>query len=1466
MAAARIAPPVLAGPTGPFPLEGFHPAVRTWFARRFPDGPTEPQAHGWPLIAGGRDTLIAAPTGSGKTLAAFLVCIDRLWRRHAERGAVPERVEVVYVSPLKALAADIRENLERPLREIADVALELGLPSPELRVALRTGDTPAADRSRMLRQPPHFLVTTPESLFLLLTAERSREILRGVRTVIVDEIHAVAGDKRGAHLAVTVERLAALARGRLQRVGLSATQKPLDEIGELLAGFEVAEDLPLLAGGATAGEGEARARARPVARPCSIVDLGHRRELDLALEVPGSALEAVCSHEQWDEILDRIAGHVRAHRTTLVFVNTRRLAERLAHLLAERLGQGAVAAHHGSLSRERRLRVEARLRGGELRALVATASLELGIDIGPVELVCQVGSPRRIATFLQRVGRSGHARAATPKGVLYPTTRDELLECAALLRAVRAGELDRIDLPDAPLDILAQQVVAACAAEPMEEEALFRLLRRSRPFRALTRAEFDEVLEVLAQGVDTGRGRRGAWLHRDRVHGVVRARRGARLAALTSGGAIPETADYRVVADPDETFIGTVNEDWAVESQKGDIFLLGTHSWRIRRVEGGVVRVVDAGGAPPTIPFWLGEAPARSAELSRGVAELREEVARRLDLGGTPAAVGWLAESCGLSADAAEQVAAYVEAGRTALGVLPGARDIVFERFVDESGGSQVVVHAPFGGRVNRGLGLLLRKRFCVRFDFELQAAANDDVALLSLGARHGFPLEMLGAFLRRAGAPEALTRAVVLSPLFPARWRWNLGRSLLVLRFRGGRRVPPPIQRMEADDLMAALFPGLAQCQENATGPMEIPDHPLVRQTVRDCLHEAVDLPRLLTLLEAVERGEVRLHFRDTTEPSPFAHEILSGRPFTFLDDAPLEERRSRAVPLPRGLPAAPRDHTRIDPEAVARVGREARPEPRDAEELHDLLMGLGVVSAAALAELAPHPEREGLLAELAASRRVGRFTAPRRGAPELLTAAECVDLAGALFPEARLPAGLALPPALAGRPAPEPEEAAERVLRGHLECTGACTPSSLAEATGLPPSLVDAGLARLEAAGFLARGRFGPGPGEEQVCSRRLLARMHHLTRARLRASVRPVSARDFMRFLLRWQHAAPGVARAGRRGVLAVVEQLQGFEVQAGALEGAVLPARVAGYRSEWLDALCLSGEVVWGRMAVSAPDGGPGWLPSRATGITLARREDWPWLVRAVRGDRHPEPPTDGPGAELLRVLSERGALFAAELAEATPALRAAGREAVDAALLELVARGLVAADGFEPLRALLRGRRAGLRRVGRPGTGGARRRLRTAGLAPPPPSGRFARLPEPPADLDPHDLAEALAEQLLARYGVVFRDLLGRETLALSWRELVAALRRLEDRGQVRGGRFVAGFAGEHFARPDAVELLEHVRSQPRRGEEVELSAADPLNLVGVILPGPRIPAVAGARIRFRDGLPERDDPRVGARP
>jgi len=1389
-------------------LSGFDPLVREWFLNRFGQV-TEPQRLGWPEIRADRDVLIAAPTGSGKTLAAFLICLDGLVRAGRETE-LPDEIEAVYVSPLKALSNDVHKNLEIPLSEIAALAEQRGIRLAPIRTAVRTGDTTAWERRRMLDQPPHILVTTPESLFILLTAAKSREALRTTRTVIVDEIHAVADDKRGAHLALTLARLDALVnasgRPKPQRIGLSATVKPVEEV------------------------------ARFLSDRATVVDVGHRRDMDLAVEVPRDELGPVASNEMWEEIYDRLAELIREHRTTLVFVNTRRLAERVAHHLGERLGEKAVLPHHGSLSRRLRLTAEERLKKGELKAVVATASLELGIDIGSVELACQVGSPRSIAVGLQRIGRSGHWVGAKPKGRLFATTRDELIECAALVRAIRTGELDRLEIPQNPLDILAQQVVAEAAAADIGEEEFYALARGTWSYRNLDRRDFEAIVAIVSEGIATTRGRSGALVHRDAVNHRLRGRRGARLAAITSGGAIPDNASYQVVVEPEGTVIGTVDEDFAVESMAGDIFLLGTNSWRIRRVEAGRLRVEDARGAVPSIPFWRGEAPARTAELSLAVARLREETTARAP----DEAARFLETECGLDRAGALQAVAYVRAGAAALGALPDSRTIIAERFFDEAGGMQLVIHAPLGARINRAWGLALRKRFCRTFNFELQAAATDNGIVISLSEQHSFPLEVVFEFVRPETAEYLLTQALLASPMFTARWRWNASRALAILRFAGGRKVPPPIQRMRSDDLLAAVFPDQAACAENLPGDIRIPDHPLVKETIANCLEEAMDLDGLKRLLGAIQEGRVRTVAIDTAEPSPFSHEVLNANPYAFLDDAPLEERRARAVQLRRSLaPDLAAGIGALDPAAIAQVSAEAWPAVRDAAELHDALLTLCL--------LPPVPEWAEYHRELVSS---GRAATVDTGDHQFWSAAERVDLVRKLYADARITPPLEAPQATRGIPETE-EEAAAEVVRGWLECVVPGTCSGFAAKLAMPVWLVESALARLEASGQILRGHFSAAQtAEVEWANRRLLARVHRLTLGRLRGEVEPASTADFLRFLARWQHVARGTQLHGVDGTLAVIRQLEGYEIPAAAWESSILPRRVMRYRPEYLDCLCLSGEVVWGRhsphRAFEEPLPGRRVRPTRVAPVGFWLRGDNEVLAAAAQARPGPDA-LSHPAREVLEEIETRGASFFADLQRSTGRLPSE----IEDALWELVAAGLVTADGFENLRSLLDPKR-------RRGQG----RGRTA--RPRHAAGRWAILPRPAAAVDPAaaDAAtESFARQLLRRWGVVMRDLLARETLAPPWRDLLVALRHMEARGEIRGGRFAGAFIGEQFALPEAVDLLRAVRRDSRSDEDAAISAADPLNLSGILLPGPRVSALSGETLRLGRVAPAAEMPR-----
>ena len=1443
------------------PLAAFHPAVQGWFRRAFA-GPTPAQVAAWPTIHAGRSTLVAAPTGSGKTLTAFLAALDDLLRQGlAHGGELPDATQVVYVSPLKALSNDIHLNLEVPLAGIAEELLRLGLPPVDIRTAVRTGDTSQVERTAMRKRAPHILVTTPESLYVLLGSASGREMLASTRSLIVDEIHAVAGNKRGSHLALSLERLQVLCPQPLVRVGLSATQKPLSAVARFLTGGQ----------------------------DCAVVDIGHRRRLDLALEVPPVPLEAVMSNDAWELVYNRLAELIGEQRTTLVFVNTRRLAERAARHLSDRLGSAVVAAHHGSMAKEHRLAAEQRLKAGELRVLVATASLELGIDIGEVELVCQLGSPRSIAAFLQRIGRAGHQVGGVSKGRIFPTSRDELIECAALLDCVRRGELDRLQIPRAPLDVLAQQIVAEVACREWTEDELLALIRRAEPYAELSGEQYQAVLRMLAEGYTSRHGAHRAYLHRDAVTRSLRGRRGAQLTALTSGGTIPETADYQVLLEPQGLNIGTVNEDFAVESLAGDVFQLGNTAYRILRVEPGRVRVEDAQGQPPNMPFWLGEAPGRSDELSRAVGRLREEVDRRLEAGAAApscgagvipadapstgvqpgrvdnrealsandvdgvavvdketvvhptrrleAAIAWLTDELGLSLAAAEQIVDYLARARASLGVLPTQNTLVMERFFDESGGTQLVIHTPYGSRINRAWGLALRKRFCRTFNFELQAAATEDAIILSLSTSHSFALDEVWRYLHSNSAEQVLIQALLDAPLFGVRWRWVAGVALALPRMSGGRKIAPQIQRMRSEDMLATVFPDQVACVENLVGEREIPDHPLVMQTLDDCLHEAMDSEGWLALLRRMESGEVQLVARDLPAPSALAAEILNAKPYAFLDDAPLEERRTQAVLSRRWSdPESADDLGALDPEAIVAVAEEAWPQARNADEVHEALMGLACLTDA---EVLSNPQWPALLAALASAGRATRL--------------EVAEGEGVWGPLERLAQFQVLYPHVKGMPAltvpaefataGSEEEVLVDIVRARLSGFGPLPLPLIARALAQPASAVAVALASLEREGYVLRGRFTPQAREEEWCERHLLARIHRYTVKRLRREIEPVERSDFMRFLFDWQRLAPGRRGEGPEALAALLDQLEGYQAAASAWEGEILPARLKDYSGSWLDALCRSGRIVWTRLAgrQKASAG-----PVRSTPIVLLPRRQLPlWMTQAAGAEAQPSPRA----LRVVEALQRHGALFFDELLDEAHLLRSE----LEDALGELVAQGLINADSFAGLRALLVP--AGKRQShhGRRRRGGAY----LGGMAD---AGRWALLRRPNGEADATrpdpDRVEHIARVLLRRYGVVFWRLLEREADWLPpWRELLRVYHRLEARGEIRGGRFVAGLPGEQFALAEAVGLLRDVRKRPLDGALIRVSGSDPLNLAGTLLPGPKVAALTGNRVLYRDGIP-----------
>ncbi|SAL19153.1 Lhr family helicase [Caballeronia humi] len=1391
-------------------LAGFHPALVNWFGRTFP-GVTGAQARAWPLIRARRSTLVAAPTGSGKTLTAFLAAIDELVREGIERGgALPDETHILYISPLKALSNDIRVNLQEPLAGISGELAQLGLPPLEIRAAVRTGDTTQQERAAVRKRAPHILVTTPESLYVLLGSDSGRAMLSTTRTVIVDEIHAVAGTKRGAHLSLSLERLDALCAAPPVRIGLSATQKPIELVAQFLAG---------------------------VGNSCEIVDVGHVRARDLALDLPPMPLEAIMSNDMWERVYDRLADLVAQHRTTLVFVNTRRMAERAARHLTDRLGKSAVAAHHGSLAREHRLDAEQRLKRGELRVLIATASLELGIDIGDVELVCQIGSPGSIGGFLQRVGRSGHHVGGMPKGRLFPTSRDDLIECAALLDCVRRGELDALHVPRAPLDVLAQQITAEVSCREWSEDALYERFRRAFPYATLAREKFDAVVRTLAEGFTSRHGPRGAYVHRDAVSRTLRGRRGGKLTAVTSGGAIPDNADFAVLLEPQGLQIGTVNEDFAVESLAGDIFQLGNTSYRIQRIEGGRVRVENANGQPPNIPFWLGEAPGRSDELSYAIARMRGQIDASLGARhDTHAATRALALETGIDDEAARQIVDYLARARAALTVLPTQDTLVMERFFDESGGTQLVIHAPFGSRVNRAWGLALRKRFCRTFNFELQAAATEDAIVLSLTSAHSFELDEVWRYLRSNTAEHVLIQALLDAPLFGVRWRWNATNALALPRYAGGRKVAPQLQRMKSEDLLATIFPDQVACLENVVGERDVPQHPLVEQTIDDCLHDAMDSEQWLAVLRRIERGELRLVTRDLPAPSPLAAEILSARPYAFLDDAPLEERRTQAVLARRFRdPESADDLGALDAGAIDGVREEAWPAVRGPDEMHEALMSLACLSAA---EAEANDGWPAWLDALAQSGRATRLQIAQNDA--LWVPVERLMWVRAVYP--RAPMHPTLTPPAGFTDAWTEDDALVEIVRARLSGFGPLTVPVIARALALPASSVALALTRLEAEGYVMRGRFSPGATDDEWCERHLLARIHRYTVRRLRREIEPVERQDFMRFLFEWQHLAADTRAEGRDALMSVVEQLEGFEAPAVAWEEEILPARVADYSGYWLDEASRSGKIVWSRPGGRSRAAGG---PVRGTPIVLLPRRNLAAWSALMRPDEAPEMSSR---AQVVHdALKTHGAMFFDELLADARLLRTE----LETALGELVALGLVNADSFAGLRALLApaAKRNAFSR--RPRRGG----MFIGGMDD---AGRWAllRRVQPQGAEAASDPVEHAAMVLLRRYGVVFWRLLEREAGWLPpWRDLLRVFHRLEARGEIRGGRFVAGLAGEQFALPEAVPLLREMRKRPLDGTFVAVSAVDPLNLVGTLLPGEKVPALPGNRVLFRDGVP-----------
>jgi ATP-dependent Lhr-like helicase len=1404
----------------PIVLDDFHPAVRTWFERRF-GAPSRAQELGWPVIgaangAPGFDVLLCAPTGSGKTLAAFMWAINGLVL-DAACDSLQDEVSVLYVSPLKALANDIRLNLEEPLHGVRDAGAETGIDLSRIRAGLRTGDTSASERTAMLKRPPHILVTTPESLFILLTSPKFREKLAAVRHVIVDELHALAGNKRGAHLAITLERLErfVMSRGqsRPNRIGLSATLNPIEKLAGFLAGYEVTRD---------------NLRSP---RSVKIVRADDRaRTMDLQVIAPGPELGPLATHPHWEAMYDDVAKLIAEHRTTLVFTLSRRHAERVALNLQKKLGADSVMAHHGSLARAERLLAEQRLKRGELKAIVATASLELGIDVGAVDLVCQLDTPKSISAAIQRIGRSGHSLGATPKGRFFALTTDDLLECGAAVRAIRRGHLDEVEIPMGCVDIAAQQIVAIAAEEgEISETELLRILRSAYNFGDLDAPRLRHLLDQLSAELPERIMGAAPKIFFDRVNARVRPRRSARLSAITSGGTIPEAGNYDVVIESEGRKVGDVEEDFAQESSRGDVFSLGSMPWQIQRISRGRLMVEPAPGMAPTLPFWITEAGGRSPALSSEISDLRREIWNRVERNESP--VEWLMAECAMSERAATQAADYVRRGVEALGTIPDEKTVVVERFFDGLGGTQVVIHTPFGIRLNRGLGLALRKRLCQSFDFEIQAQAIDDGVLLALNSRHSFPLETLFSMLKARNARDVLVQALLAAPMFEVRFRHVATRALAVMRSSRGKRVPAWIQRLRSQELLSAIFPGQQACIENKPVAIELPDHFVIDETIRECLEESTDLPRTVKILEGIESGTIRVVGVDGIAPSVFAHRLLLAWDYSFLDDGERANRRSRTVTMNRGMAE---DVFRkedlsdlLSMEAVDTVvaevtGRAVGRRPRSRDELYDLIRTHGSLTQSEIEDRLGEGAR-AMLSELDAEGRISRITLSN----ELMEKIVAVE-DKAIFDAAYSGIG-------------DRDAARLELVRRAFKTSGPTTASEIAARVHFSQSEIDQSLAALEANGAIFQGHFTRAD-ITQWCDRYNLERIHRMTLARVRAEIEPCADHEYAAFRLRWMHIGGAELPADQTGVATVLDQLSGIAATPEIWEHAILPARISGYRPEMLDLVCMSGQMQW--VAVAGESTDVTRAPATPSRVTFIPRK------AALFVPREESTPEDPKELAVLQALGAAGAQYLDEVAERA---NLSERDALSA-LWRLAAPGRVGNDNFAPLRMFAedRGAERALESVTRRNStrhdAAVRARLKSS-LA-----GRWSLIravePAPVGSDETRDLAL----KLLERHGILSREMLAIESTHISWSEISFALRRLEYAGTIRRGWFVRSLSAEQFALPEAVEMLRASRNLiPAREKPVALSAIDPANPYGTMLPGCGVAREAGNIVVLRAG-------------
>ncbi|MGE5552067.1 MAG: DEAD/DEAH box helicase [Bacteroidota bacterium] len=1351
-------------------LATLHPAVRGWFTRAF-GVPSPPQALGWPRIAAGKNVLLLAPTGSGKTLAAFLQCLSHLYQRFAAGDPLDDGVRVLYISPLKALNNDIHKNLALPLDGIAAEAARMGLELPRPRAAVRTGDTPAAERRAIMRQPPQILITTPESLFLLLTS-KARQVLRRVEYVIVDEVHALFPTKRGVHLALSLEHLEALTGRPFQRIGLSATLRPLAEVAAYLGGGT------LDAGGTW--------RARPV----ETIDTGQRKELDLSILLPVDDLRSLPEKTVWPPIYRQLLGLVRTHRSTLVFVNNRRQAERITANLNDLAGDRIAMTHHGSLSKEKRLEAEEQLKAGKLPCLVATSSLELGIDVGAIDLVVQIESPKEVARGLQRVGRAGHLVGLPSKGRIIPKTQADLLECAAVVREMRTGLVEEVHAPENCLDVLAQQLVGMVCPEDRRADDLFRLARRAYPYRALARAQFDRVLGMLAGGYEDGRALDlQPRLYWDRVNGLVRAADRGRRLVYTSGGTIPDRGYFGVYLEGRDVRLGELEEEFVFERRLGERFVLGTTAWRIEEIRRDRVIVSPAKRGEAMIPFWKGEVLGRSYELGCRFGAFLEELAGRL---GDSNCDDWLARECLLEPKAARSLRHYLLTQVRATGALPSHRRLVIEEFQDELGEWRILLHTPFGARIHAALALLLKEQIRARDGLEVETMHDDNGLLFHCpGAPH--PPHLDPAALPLETLPETLAETARGSNLFALLFRENAARALLLPKAPYGRkRTPLWLARLRAADLLQTVS--------------DRPDFPIVLETLRECLAEHYDLQSLQEVLSGLRAGAIAIHRVRSPRPSPFSQALQFNflGTYMYVPDLPKGEQRFRALGLSREalreLLGSEDLRGLLDPKAIAAVDEEARgmssrQAPRNADELHAWLRGgrelaVETGSVGPFLDALKSANRVVLLSWKAGNRTVQAWVAAEDASDYLAALPGC----RVVWPES-------LPPQAPSDPA----EARRRLLRRFTKTHGPLTLGDLEASYGLTRAEAAAELTILEADGLVQSGEFSPGVVETEWCDVDLLQRIHRMSLAKARKEIEPRGPAAYAAFLARWQGLAnPGL---GPQALAQALTQLAGLWLPAGAWGGGVLPVRVRDYQEAMLEKLVATGQSMWVARGAGT-EMKVGFIPQ-------GELTPQPPLFREREGEGAAAPGVSSPATAELQVrdlLANRGALFLPQIVQQTNLSAAVVLEALEM----LMAGGLVTNDTLGPIRYFTARRPEHLRY-----------HLTQQTLAE---MGRWSTMaPGPPPD------PEMLADLLLRRYGLVTRDVVTRD--CLSWDDLLPVLERREAIGKVRRGYFVDGLGGLQYALPEAVERL-RLPLEEGMPQFWALLRCDPANPYGSVLAMP----------------------------